>query len=298
MRGVRSPFFVEGPALVSFSGGRTSAYMLRRILDAHDNQLPDDVHVTFANTGRERTETLDFVHECETRWNVPVQWVERDPSESARRRGSFAFRTVTYETASRDGEPYAALLSDIRRNRDRKELGYYLPNPAKRICTTELKIRVMKRVMRLHGHDHWDVVMGIRADEPNRVRKLREPTAERWEHVLPLADAGVTESDVMAFWSAQPFDLALKTHEGNCDLCFLKDVDKRIVLMAERPDLAAWWAEQERLMGLQFLAGTKARRGEPSYAEMNRIAPSLVEGSRRRLAMAPTSGGIDCVCHD
>ena len=157
----------------------------------------------------------------------------------------------------------------------------------------------MKRVMRLHGHEHWDVVMGIRADEPNRIRKLREPTAERWEHALPLADAGVTEADVMAFWSTQPFDLALKPHEGNCDLCFLKDIDKRIVLMAENPDLAGRRAEQETLMGLQFLAGTKSRKGEPSYAELNRIAPVAVEGARRRLAMLPTrSSGVDCVCHD
>lgn len=48
------PFFVTGPALISFSGGRTSAYMLWRILEAHDGTLPDDVHVTFANTGKER----------------------------------------------------------------------------------------------------------------------------------------------------------------------------------------------------------------------------------------------------
>ena len=55
------PFRLDGPALVSFSGGRTSAYMLRRILDACGGRLPAGVHAVFANTGRERAETLRFV---------------------------------------------------------------------------------------------------------------------------------------------------------------------------------------------------------------------------------------------
>lgn len=74
------PFIIEGPAVICFSGGRTSAYMLRRILDAHKDQLPKDVFVTFQNTGVEREETLDFVNEVSQRW-TPVRWLEyrRDP---------------------------------------------------------------------------------------------------------------------------------------------------------------------------------------------------------------------------
>jgi 3'-phosphoadenosine 5'-phosphosulfate sulfotransferase (PAPS reductase)/FAD synthetase len=292
------PFLVRGPALLSFSGGRTSAFMLRKILDAHGGRLPPDVVVAFANTGKERPETLDFVRDCQEAWGVPVRWVERDPSPEARRRGSVAVREVSYETASRDGAPYAQLLAHIRALRAAKGEQNYLPNPAQRICTTELKVRVMKRVMRGLGYGHWDMVLGIRADEPRRVARLRAPTSERWEHVLPLADAGVTERDVLDFWRAQPFDLRLRPHEGNCDLCFLKRVEHRVLIMAERPDLAAWWAEQERLAGKQFLAATRTRKGEPTYAHLNAAAPGLAEGARRRLQLAPDEGGVDCVCHD
>src|SRR5690242_17474485 len=41
-----SPFQIEGPAVISFSGGRTSAYMLRRILD---EGVRPDVFVLFAD---------------------------------------------------------------------------------------------------------------------------------------------------------------------------------------------------------------------------------------------------------
>lgn len=72
LRASDRPFFIDGPAVISFSGGRTSAEMLRRILDAHDGELPDDVFVDFTNTGKEREETLVFVNECSVRWGIPI----------------------------------------------------------------------------------------------------------------------------------------------------------------------------------------------------------------------------------
>jgi hypothetical protein len=34
------PYQIQGPALISFSGGQTSGYMLRRNLDAFGGRLP------------------------------------------------------------------------------------------------------------------------------------------------------------------------------------------------------------------------------------------------------------------
>ena len=73
---MRNPYKIEGPALISFSGGRTSGYMLHRILEAHDGKLPEDVFVVFANTGKEAEQTLEFVDKCSREWNVKVQPVE------------------------------------------------------------------------------------------------------------------------------------------------------------------------------------------------------------------------------
>lgn len=67
------PYKIAGPAIVSFSGGRTSAYMLYQIVIAHNGALPDDVRVCFANTGKERVETLDFVFACSHWFGVDVE---------------------------------------------------------------------------------------------------------------------------------------------------------------------------------------------------------------------------------
>ena len=50
----------DGNVQISFSGGRTSAFMLHQILEAN-NGLPDRAKVIFTNTGREMEQTLDFV---------------------------------------------------------------------------------------------------------------------------------------------------------------------------------------------------------------------------------------------
>ena len=55
----------EGNVQIAFSGGRTSGYMLYKILEAN-NGLPDRAKVIFTNTGREMPETYDFIQECFT----------------------------------------------------------------------------------------------------------------------------------------------------------------------------------------------------------------------------------------
>jgi 3'-phosphoadenosine 5'-phosphosulfate sulfotransferase (PAPS reductase)/FAD synthetase len=272
------PFRLPIPFVVSFSGGRTSAYMLRRILNAFGGQLPAGGLVLFANTGKERPETLDFVERCSTEWDCPVVWLEyrRDASRPAVVKGKngqpsigrHGWAEVNYATASRDGRPLDDLFRVLAEYRDEaKGADPLLPNVTQRFCTAEGKIRTMGRYVTAAGFDLADVscAVGIRADEPARLAKLARQSASDWkcgEPCAPLAPARVTEPDVMAFWSQQSFDLKLRQHEGNCDLCFLKSRWKINAIMRDRPDLAQWWIDAERRTGMRF------RNDRPSYAAM------------------------------
>lgn len=247
-----SPYRIQGPALISFSGGRTSAYMLYQILQAHGGTLPDDVHVCFANTGKEREETLRFVHECGTRWGVRVRWLEwrtRLVSVPIEDR----FEEVGYNSASRSGEPFTGLIAAKS----------YTPNAVTRYCTSELKVRVMKYFMQAQGYKNWSNVVGLRHDEQHRVAKSRKPNKEAWNNVLPLDDAKVSNRDVRAFWAAQDFDLQLLPFEGNCDGCFLKARPKLWEIERTRPGTLDWWAEMEIVGKGRFVT-------EYSYAELQR----------------------------
>lgn len=255
---MRDPFKIEGPALVSFSGGRTSAYMLWRILQAWGGTLPDDVKVCFANTGKEMPETLDFVRDCAERWGVEIVWLEWRDGEHGQR-----FAKVNHDTASRAGEPFKALIGKKQ----------YLPNPVTRFCTIELKIRVMRDYARSLGWDHWTNVIGLRADERHRVVKARAPKPERYDVACPLADAGIAKADVSAFWAFQNFDLRLPniggvTPLGNCDMCFLKSAATISGIMRDRPNLAGWWVEAEAEALASKPSGAVFRSDRPSYAAM------------------------------
>lgn len=248
----RAAFRITGPALVSFSGGRTSALMLWCILVAWDWCLPDDVHVCFANTGKEREETLRFVHECETRWGVRVFWMEWR-TRSVKVPIAERFEEVGYNSASRDGEPFAQLIAAKS----------YTPNAVTRYCTSELKVRVMKYFMQSRGFKNWSNVVGLRHDEQHRVARSRKPNKEAWSNLLPLDDAKISNRIVRAFWRAQDFDLQLLPFEGNCDGCFLKARPKLWEIERTRPGTLDWWARMEIVGKCRFVT-------EYSYLELQR----------------------------
>lgn len=262
-------FAIEGPAYVSFSGGRTSAYMLRRVLDAHGGRLPTDIHVVFANTGDEMPGTLDFVDRVAREWSVPIEWVEYALTEDDRP----TYRRVTYETADRNGGPFDAYIDHVARMCADKGEPPYLPGPGNRYCTTELKIRVMKRLMLDLGYEYWTNVVGMRHDEPKRWRKIdRSCPKERWEIALPLVDAKIDVLDVRGFWQEQPFDLQLAGDwEGNCDGCILKMPWKVARVFRDHPERAPKWLAREARTGKLF----RGTRG-PSYAQLFEASKQVI----------------------
>ena len=292
-----NPYLIYGPALISFSGGRSSGYMLKQIIDSHGGRLPDDVVVQFCNTGKELVETLDFVQECSERWSVHINWLEwRDKAIEGEEAG---FEIVSHNQAARNGEPFKALV-------DKRG---YLPNPVTSFCSIELKIRTAERFAKHHlGWKEWTSVVGLRADEMRRVgnQKARNETSkDAWETAMPMAEAGVTKRTVAAFWGAQSFDLRLpnvngKTPLGNCDLCFKKGFKTIFGIIRDRPELADWWASaEEEISALAVVKGSQRsddnrfRRDRPSYAEI--LQWTKDQGD---MVCALDDDARPCACHD
>lgn len=263
---MNDPFTIIEPTVISFSGGRTSAYMLYQVLQTQGGTLSEDTIVCFANTGKEEESTLKFVHDCETNWNVKIIWLEYQPE-------SPKFKIVNFETASRNGEPFAALIKKKQ----------YLPNSIARFCTTELKVLAIDRYMKSIGIDEYPTMVGIRADEPRRVAKMRDNKDEK---LTPLATAGVSEQDVWNFWNNHSFDLELVKASGasNCDLCFLKGGKILQSIIQEKPERALWWAKMEKDIGGTF------SKDRPNYQ-------TLYDFSQSQMGLFDDES-ISCFCGD
>jgi 3'-phosphoadenosine 5'-phosphosulfate sulfotransferase (PAPS reductase)/FAD synthetase len=276
-----NPYKIDLPAVISFSGGRTSGFMLRHILDAHGGQ-PRNLKVCFQNTGLEHAATYDFVRECAERWEVEITWLEYDLDGE----NKHSYQIVDFDTASRNGEPFTKLI---------QKKGY-LPNPVARLCTVNLKMRTMDRFIKEDPDfaEGYTNAVGLRADEPRRVHRMRNDNS-REEVVCPMFDAGHTEADVLAFWKKQPFDLMLPlvgNMAGNCVGCFLKGRDKLEALMLEMPEYFEWWAKAEQMSLPTATTGARFRSDRPSYSAM------LNTVRRQGQLFAGDEDTIPCFCTD
>ena len=219
----------EGNVQIAFSGGRTSGYMLYKILEAN-NGLPDRAKVIFTNTGREMPETYDFIQECSDRWNINITWLEYIKNQDQK----VGYNIVSHNSASRDGEPFSNLINYAKR----------VPNVYQRFCTQELKVKTVRRyIVRELGWKKWSTAIGIRSDERHREKYKNDSKETEWYPIIP---GNISQRDILSFWKKQSFDLRVTKGFGNCDGCFLKSEKTLAVLWRMHPKRARWWANQEQ----------------------------------------------------
>jgi 3'-phosphoadenosine 5'-phosphosulfate sulfotransferase (PAPS reductase)/FAD synthetase len=294
------------PNVVSFSGGQTSGYMLRRLMDSEPD-FHNRFKVIFCNTGKEHDKTLDFVHEVETKWSVAVTWLEytRIPARKVdplmvpegRKRanllkaaeadeGAHWFREVNYETAARRFDkvtPFDELLGWAKA----------LPNVRGRSCSAFLKQRTIQRYLQANGVVDYNAYVGIRHDEAHRALEILANCDDKNETPkFPLIEYSINKAHVDGFWDGHAFKLNIPNFMGNCDLCFLKARWKREAMARREPDAAQWWADWEAKFRAKGVTGYGAVfRKDQSYEGL------ILEATHPELSLGDEADeDIPCSC--
>ena len=286
----RHPLQEEFLYTLSVSGGRTSGFLLHLFLEHFHGTLPENVVVSFMNTGKEREETLVFLDQMQQKWDVDIVWLEYvydNYATGGRRSPHNTFRIVDFESASRNGEPFEQLVIKGRHG--------YLPNVTQRTCTQDLKVNTLARYIR---HEYglfktqYKTVLGIRHDERKRALRIFKRDCNV---LIPLYEARITAEDVADFWSSNDFDLALPNNVmySNCDMCFMKGKRSLETLMRKEPERADWWINMEKSI-------TKKRDTTPAQWIKSISYSQIFDLSKQPLLFEEEAEpqGFSCFCGD
>jgi hypothetical protein len=227
--------------LISFSGGRTSAYMTWWIMNEWKDRDNYDIKIVFANTGLEEPETLLFVHQCAINWGLDIVWVEarhKDDNGVPFSEKGWAVRhqVVDYFTASRCKE----LIDDTWAWTPFEEMVSVLGIPSTNFpfCSPQLKKAAIEDYAASIGWTDYYKAIGIRIDEPRRLN----PKWEEGRFKYLLVDPNpTTKRDVVLWWSKQDFDLEVEPDLGNCNGCWKKDMPRLVRIAKKRPEKFMWW---------------------------------------------------------
>ena len=244
---------------ISFSGGRSSAVMLKLCLDEYTES--HDILITFVNTGCEHEETLRFVDAVDRHFaNGKVVWLEAEIHGEGQ--GPTA-KVVDYATASRDGEPFRAAI---------EKHGVFCKSHPQ--CTSRLKEEPMVSYRRQMGWaaGSYDTAIGIRADEADRCSsKAREN-----RFVYPLVRQRWGKRDVNRFMSQFDWDLNLPSDAfGNCVWCWKKSLRKLATVAKNDPHAFDFPGEMERRFG-NVNRGRKVQDNPRVFFRENRSAQDII----------------------
>lgn len=258
--------------VVSFSGGRTSAYMCYKMLMEWPKQK---FAFIFANTGKELEKTLEFVKNVDAHYSLNLVWLESIINQE--KGVGVSYRVVDFDSANRNGEPFSDMVQK-----------FGIPNKEFPHCTRELKERpIQKWADETFGAGNYITAIGMRADERRRMRASESK-------IYPLCTIWPTnEFMVRDFWARQNFDLGIKDYQGNCDLCWKKSRRKRLTLIAESPEIINDWAEWEAQSEYVF---DREGYSIPELVEMS-ARPFRKALDKYELSMlAPEFSEIDMMC--
>lgn len=207
---------------VPVSGGESSAYMAIRLRDELSGNV--DMIFPYANTGWENEETLEFISLLESKYDIPVVWLEAVVYQNERK--ASGHKIVDFKSACRDG----SVFLDVCKK-------YGLPNSNFLHCTRELKENPILSYCESIG---WGKppsflrAIGIRSDEMDRV----SPNYKLNGLYYPMAfDWMITKQHVNKFWQSKPERLKLESWRGNCKGCYKKSHRKHARIIKDEPEV-------------------------------------------------------------
>lgn len=213
---------MEIPQVVSFSGGRTSAYLV--YLMEQRRMSGEDIHYVYMDTGAEHPKTYEFIRNIVRHWNIDLHCLRVIPDPEMGKASSY--EELSVDDIGPDLIPWIRMLNK-----------YGHPYVGGAFCTDRMKsVPFTKYCQERFGKGNYHTWLGIRVDEPNRIRD-----SPWFSYLADISD--FEKQDILDWWEEQPFDLGIQEHLGNCVFCIKKSMQKVALATMDEPELAAQFVD-------------------------------------------------------
>lgn len=215
--------------VVSFSGGRTSAYLVH-LMEERRKKENLTVKYLFMDTGAEHPKTYEFIRNVVDHFGIDLVCLRLKASEKLGIANSY----VKMELSE--------LKPDLKGWKEMvvKYSTPYMPQGA--FCTRAMKTDLFEWYCNNEfGKKKYHCWLGMRADEPDRLKPQGERVSkkrENWyEGISYLADiSDFDKQDVNDFWAGMLFDLGINDHLGNCVFCIKKSELRLALASRDEPE--------------------------------------------------------------
>lgn len=199
--------------VISFSGGRTSAYLVWLFKDNPNARF------VYCDTGAEHPKTYEFIKKTAKEFRIDLVCIRAKFNMTLGQGNSYEI--IPLESIGYDLSVWSSMMQK-----------YGTPYLHGAFCTDRMKTTpYTKYCNATFGAGNYTSWFGIRADEP---RRLTEKPGIRY--LAEIDDA--EKEDILDFWDNQTFNLELDEHLGNCVFCIKKGINKVALAAKDEPFLA------------------------------------------------------------
>lgn len=234
--------------VVSFSGGRTSAYLCHLMIKKFG---AENVDIVFMDTGFEHPITYDFIRNCNKWFESQITFLRGDFSTPLG--VGVGYNIVDVDSIGCDGVPFSEMMAK-----------YGTPYIGGMFCTDRMKLTPFTKYCNdKYGKGNYETWLGIRADEPKRylgektVKALGDYDAEEFAELFRtlLLNGGIVRGEFDVFngmWAdaqSYEFDNKKQRIEDIIQKDHSNKMKNNIHYMVEisdfaKQDVLSWWEEQ------------------------------------------------------
>jgi len=198
----------------------------------------ENVDFVYCDTGAEHPKTYEFIRKVNKNFNLNLTCLRVDVNPELGKGNSYS--VIDINDCKPDLEPFKAIMSK-----------YGTPyNPSGGFCSDFMKADPCNKYLNdKYGKGEWKIWLGMRIDEPKRLKEFKTNQAEMFEKEVKkgkfnrevgyLADiSDFDKQDVLDWWGEQGFDLEIIEPEGNCVFCIKKGANKIAMAAKRNPEMA------------------------------------------------------------